>query len=489
MKSRVPQIRVLHANTAPIAVDGDYILYWMIAARRTRWNFALDRAVEHARALGKPLVVFEPLRVGYRWASDRLHRFVLDGMAEHTRRFARAGVTYLPYVEPSVDAGKGLLEALSARACLVVTDEFPCFFLPRMVAAAARRSVVRVEQIDGNGLLPLRAAPRAYDRAFDFRRHLQKSLVPHLAAAPVADPLASLTKSPLAQLHALPPEVTRRFPMASAAMLAGDPVALAALPIDHSVSPVRYRGGEVAARACLAKFLETRLANYTERINPDAESASGLSPYLHFGNISPHEIFAELADREDWSAERVSERVTASARGFWGMSESGEAFFDQLVTWREVSLNGAFFRTDYDQYDGLPAWARATLEKHENDPKPHVYGREAFEAAHTHDPLWNAAQRELVRDGRIQNYLRMLWGKKILEWSATPREAFETMVALNDKYAVDGRDPNSYAGISWVMGRYDRPWPERATYGVIRSMSSDNTRKKVDLDKYLARFG
>ena len=344
-------------------------------------------------------------------------------------------------------------------------------------------------QVDGNGLLPLRAAPRAYDRAFDFRRQLQKSLIPHLAAAPLPDPLAALTKSPLPQLGALPVDVARRFPRASSSLLAGDSQVLAALPIDHTVVPVAYRGGEVAARARLAKFLETKLANYSERNNPDAAAGSELSPYLHFGNLSSHEIFAKLADQEDWSPERVSERVTAQARGFWGMSEPAEAFFDQLVTWRELSLNTAFMRTGYDQYDSLPVWALATLEKHVDDPKPHVYAREAFEAAHTHDPLWNAAQRELLREGRIHNYLRMLWGKKILEWSATPREAFETLIALNDRYAVDGRDPNSYAGISWVMGRYDRPWPERAIYGVVRSMSSDNTRKKVDVDRYLARFG
>ena len=171
------------------------------------------------------------------------------------------------------------------------------------------------------------------------------------------------------------------------------------------------------------------------------------------------------------------------------MSEAAESFFDELVTWREMSLNTTFFCTDYDRYDALPPWARATLEKHAADPRPSVYGLEAFEAAHTHDPLWNAAQRELVREGRIHNYLRMLWGKKILEWAESPRAAFEILVELNNKYAVDGRDPSSYAGISWVMGRYDRPWPERAIYGVVRSMSSDNTRKKVDLDAYLARFG
>jgi deoxyribodipyrimidine photo-lyase len=487
MNSRIPALRVHAANAAPLHTDGDFVLYWMIAARRTHANFALERAIEHARVLGKPLVVFEPLRVGYRWASDRLHRFVIDGMADHAPRFAAAGITYLPYVEPREGAGSGLLAALAERACVVVTDEYPCFFLPAMVAAAARRCPVRLEQIDGNGLLPLRAAQRGYDRAFDFRRHLQKTLVPHLAEAPLPDPLASLRTAPLARLAALPAAVAT-FPSPVEALLVGDVAAMAALPIDHAVAPVPYRGGEVAGRMRVKEFVARRLARYTERNHPDADAASGLSPYLHFGHVSAHEVFAALSDAEDWSPERVSARVTAQARGFWGMSEAAEAFFDELVTWREVSLNTAFFRADYDRYEGLPGWARATLEAHANDPRPYTYALPALEAAHTHDPIWNAAQRELVREGRIHNDLRMLWGKKILEWSATPREAFDTLVHLNNKYAVDGRDPSSYAGIAWVLGRYDRPWPERAIYGVVRTMSSDSTRKKVTLDRYLARF-
>lgn len=492
MRSRVPALRLHDANQAPLRPDADYVLYWMIAARRTRYNFALERALEHARALRKPLVVLEPLRTDYRWASDRLHRFVLDAMPEHARRFERAGITYLPYVERQLGAGKGLLELLAARACVVVTDEFPCFFLPQMVSAAVARVGVRVEQVDGNGLLPLRATPRRYDRAFDFRRLLQKTLVPHLAEVPLADPLAALARQPLAPPIALPAALLARYPMASAAWLADPTAALASLPIRHAVAPVALRGGEVAGRARLAQFFASRLERYTERNHPDADSASGLSPYLHFGHVSAHEVFAALAEHEDWSPERIASRVTAQARGFWGMSEAAESFFDQLVTWRELALHTAFLRAGLEvadaDYDALPGWARATLEQHARDPRPHVYPRAAFEAAHTHDPVWNAAQRELLREGRIHNYLRMLWGKKVLEWSASPREAFETLVALNDEYALDGRDPSSYAGISWVFGRYDRPWPERAIYGVVRTMSSDSTRKKVKLGEYLERY-
>lgn len=146
-------------------------------------------------------------------------------------------------------------------------------------------------------------------------------------------------------------------------------------------------------------------------------------------------------------------------------------------------------REDHTRYESLPDWARATLEEHEGDPRPHLYSHQAFLEARTHDPLWNAAQRQLLSEGIIHNYLRMLWGKKILEWSSSPREALRIMIDLNDRFALDGRDPNSYSGIFWCLGRYDRGWTERPVYGKIRSMSSERTRKKVRLEGYLERFG
>lgn len=171
------------------------------------------------------------------------------------------------------------------------------------------------------------------------------------------------------------------------------------------------------------------------------------------------------------------------------MTGAAESFIDELVTWRELGYVYCFREPGYDRFGTLPEWSRASLKAHQHERREHVYGLEAFENARTYDPLWNAAQRELVREGRIQNYLRMLWGKKVLEWSRTPEEAFETLIHLNNKYALDGRNPNSYSGIAWCFGRFDRPWPERAIYGVVRSMSSDSTRKKVTLDAYLRAFG
>ncbi|MCB9574070.1 MAG: deoxyribodipyrimidine photolyase [Kofleriaceae bacterium] len=484
----VPAIRVTPVNQAAVRPGGDHVLYWMIGARRTTWSFALQHAVRRARELQRPLLVVEPLRAGYRWASDRLHRFVLDGMADQARAFAAAGVTYLPYVEPEPGAGRGLLAALAARACCVVTDEVPGFFLPRMVAAAGARLDVALEQVDGTGVLPLRAAAIAYPSAAAFRRHLQKTIAPHLSQLPAPAPLARLPA--VVRDATIPGAVLRRWPAASAALLAGDAAALARLPIDHDVPPVAFAGGATAAAAAVARFLDDRLDRYgDERDHPDADAASGLSPYLHFGHVAIHEVVRRALEREGWDPSRLADRPTGRRDGFWGAAPATEKFLDEAITWRELGHGFAFHRGDHDRYDGLPAWARASLEAHADDPREHLYDLATLGAAATHDPLWNAAQRQLRVEGRIHNYLRMLWGKQVLAWTPHPRRAFEVLVELNNRWALDGRDANSYSGIGWTLGRFDRPWPERPVFGVVRTMSSARTAKKVELRAWLARFG
>jgi deoxyribodipyrimidine photo-lyase len=486
--THVPEIRIHSANARPVDADRDYVLYWMIANRRTQWNFSLDRAVHWARELKKPLVIFEALRCGYPWASVRLHRFVLDGMAANQQSLANRNVTYYPYVEPRAGDGRGLLEALARRACIVVTDDFPSFFLPRMVTAAASQLTVRCEQIDSNGLLPLRAANREFTTAYAFRRFLQNELSRHLPNAPRRDALARVVLPKAGKLDA---DILRRWPAAGDDLLAGGSAPLAQLPIDQSVTLAATHGGSQAARNSLDHYLTVALPRYTElRNEPAADATSGLSPYLHFGHISAHEIFHQLAAQEDWSPDALHTRAAGKRSGWWGMSESAEAFLDQLITWRELGYNCCVQREDYDRYESLPDWAHATLAKHAGDPRPYAYSQAEFAAARTHDPLWNAAQRQLVTEGRMHNYLRMLWGKKILEWTATPEEALEVMIELNNKYALDGRNPNSYSGIFWILGRYDRPWgPERPIFGTVRYMSSANTARKLDVRPYLARYG
>ena len=486
---RVPAIRIRACNREAVNPGGKFVLYWMIANRRLRYNFALDRALEHCQILKKPLVILEALRVGYPWASDRLHRFVMDGMAENARFCGDRGVRYHAYVEPLRGAGKGLLRTLAQDACVVVTDEFPCFFLPKMVASAAKQVKVLLEEVDSNGLLPLRATESVAQRAFDFRRILQGELPKHLEDFPHADALAKAKPAKVGP--ELSKDIHGKWRMATVELLGGGESGLGELPIDHTVLPDGLRGGQEAARSCLKEFLDKRLPRYAEERNePENDVASGMSPYLHFGHISMHEILAELAKREKWKPEKLAVRATGSREGWWNMSKNAEAFLDEAVTWREVGYNFASHRKDYDRYESLPEWAKKTLKEHERDEREFVYDLKEFEEAQTHDPLWNAAQRQLVREGKIHNYLRMLWGKKILEWSRSPEKAAGIMIELNNKYGLDGRNPNSYSGIYWVLGRYDRPWgPERPIFGLIRYMSSGNTARKVSVKNYMKKYG
>ena len=487
MNSDVPDIRVRALNHGTANPSGAYALYWMTSFRRTRYNFALQRAVDWAERFGTGLVVLEALRSDYPWASDRFHRFVLDGMQDHLDVLeGRPGVVYYPYVEAGPGEGRGLLAALADAATAVVTDDFPTFFIPEMLKAAGERIEVRLEAVDSNGLYPMRSTEKVYPSAYTFRRHLQKSLPPHLDRAPAADPTGRLEGCPTPEV---PRKVTQRWPDATDRLrsVGSD---LSDLPIDHGVPPAEIRGGERAAEARLRSFLADSLSRYAEERNqPDEQAASGLSPYLHFGHLSAHEVFAALADHEGWSPDFEGRPTRGKRTGWWGMSPSAEAFLDELVTWRELGFNMAAHRPDHRDYESLPDWARQTLADHAGDARPYLYTLEEFADSATHDEIWNAAQRQLRTEGIIHNYLRMLWGKKILEWTPSPREAARVMIELNNRYALDGRDPNSYSGIYWCLGRYDRPWgPERPVFGKIRFMSSANTARKLRLREYLERY-
>ncbi len=481
----VPTVRIRPVNDRPERPDAGYVLYWMVGSRRLSANFALQRAVERAREWRKPLVILEALRCDYPWASDRLHHFVIDGMADHAAALAPTPVAYHPYVEPALGAGKGLLAALAADACVVVTDDFPSFFIPHMIEAAGRSIDARLEAVDANGLLPMRGTDKVFLTAFSFRSYLQGAF--RDALAHWVEPI-KLTGLPRATI---PSAVAARWPATPVDTLRAPASLLASLPIDHSVAPVDTRGGRGAAEAALARFIDQRLSRYVDdHSHPDEEVTSGLSAYLHFGHIGAHEVFAAVMTAERWTSRKLGAGRRGQREGWWGASANAEAFLDQLVTWRELGYNMCALQPDdYDQFDSLPPWARATLDRHAADPRPYVYTRAQFLEAETHDPVWNAAQRQLAATGTCHNYMRMVWGKKILEWSATPDEALDTMIDVMNRLALDGRNPNSYTGYCWTLGRYDRPWaPERPIFGTIRYMSSENTVRKLRMKQYLARW-
>ena len=478
----LPSLRLELIDGRPPRTGGEYVVYWMTAARRLRWNFALDRAVSWAEELQRPLLIVEVIGCGGQWDCDRFHGFMLQGVQDHASQAAGRPVHYYPYLEARPGQAEKFLLALGRQACVAVTDDYP-IALPS-VTTLPEKMPCRCEMVDGNGLLPIRAADHAFPTAYAFRRMLQRVLPKHLLAAPQADPLHGVR---LPRLAELPAKLTRRWPPVAPDLAAKE---LSKLPIDHSVPPIPPVGGSAAAVSQWHGFLKQRLNTYHDSRNqPEAEWTSRLSPYLHFGQISTHEIFHDVARKEGWTPLRLAEKATGARAGWWGMSEAAEAYLDQLITWRELGFNGCTFLPDYDHYESLPDWARATLAKHAADPRPYVYSYDQFATAQTHDPLWNAAQVQLRTRGRIHNYLRMLWGKKILEWTPHPEEALETMIDLNNRYSLDGQDPNSYTGVFWILGRYDRAWgPERPIFGTIRFMSSANTARKYRVSNYINTY-
>jgi deoxyribodipyrimidine photo-lyase len=462
-----------------------YVLYWMIAQRRTRWNPALELALEHARTLGLPLVVLEPLSLDHTWASPRHLSFIVDGMRVNARRCAEAGVHYVAHVEAAAGEGRGLLPALAHHAALVVTDDYPTYFLPKMVRGAATHLDIPLLLVDGCGVVPMRGHDRSFTVAHSFRRHLQHILKPHLLDRPLAEPLSGYdlgkatipaTVSATWKLRTHPDELTWSA-VSPAAPLPGP-------------SPTGLVGGAEAAEAQMHAFLADRFLRYgSDRNHPDGDPSSGLSPYLHYGHLGAHELASAVLDLDQWHAGKLAAKPNGRRTDWWGASPWAESYLDQILTWRELGYAWCADnpRRAHD-YDALPAWALQTLADHADDPRV-VLDMATLEEARTEDEVWNAAQRQLVTEGRIHNYLRMLWGKKVLAWSATPEEAFQRLVILNDRYALDGRDPNSYSGIGWVFGRFDRAWgPERPIFGKVRYMTSDSARRKLKMKNYLARW-
>jgi deoxyribodipyrimidine photo-lyase len=483
---KVPVERIRAVRDTPLRPERPLVVYWMRAQRRVRWNHALARAVELARALKRPLLVAETIACDEPWASDRHHAFVLAGMAENRRRLAGRPVAYHPLVGSSPGAVEGFLRALGPLTAAMVTDDVPG--APSQEADALGRELdVRLEAVDAATVFPFRLSGREFPTAYLLRRQLQRHLPPWLARRPAADPLLRLRLPPAAPL---PAALLRRWPAVAPRQLDAPARLLAVLPIDHAVAPAG-QGGSAAAEARLAAFLAGPADAYlADRDQPDLDGTSGLSPWLHHGHLAAEQVVAALLDREGWTPERLGERASGQREGWWGLSPSAEAFLDQLITWRELGFGWAAFRPDFQALSSLPAWAQSTLARHARDPRRPRYTRRRLEAAATHDPLWNAAQRQLLEAGTIHNRLRMLWGKKILEWTRHPEEALSTLLALNDRWALDGRDPNSACGLLWCLGRHDRPWwPERPIFGTVRYMSSESAARKHRLRAYLSRFG
>jgi len=457
----VPDHR-LHHGPATRPVAGEFVLYWLQATMRSGGNFALNHAAALANELGLPLVVYQGLRPDYPWASDRFHTFILESAADLAEGFAQRGIPYGLYLERRRRADGGPAEpspllALARRAAVVVTDCFPTFIAPRQTRRLRERIEAPVVAVDSCTIVPMASISRQHKTARGFRTEALAALPHHLH--PVGD---------------VEPRVLRPFdfPFDSAAPSAGG-ASIAALvagcDIDHAVPPSPViRGGERAAQARLEAFLATGLARYAEdRGDPNHhEAVSGLSPYLHFGNIAPQEVLLRVRDVAP--------------------PEQYNRFRDELLVWRELAHNFCYHDPQHRTMAAVPEWARTELDDHADDPRPASYSPKQLEQGETASELWNAAQRSYLRDGTMPNYLRMLWGKAILHWSPDAATALRTMEHLNNKYSLDGRDPNSYAGFHWILGKFDRPFFRRPVFGTVRYMSLTAAAKKFDVRRWLA---
>ena len=444
--------RLHHWRTGPEG-RGRYVLYWMQQAQRARGNPALTQAIHRANTLGLPVVVAFGLTADYPGANARHFSFMLEGLAGVAAHLEARGAAFVPRFGDPAEVAL----ALAGDAALLVCDRG---YLRHQ--RAWRRWVVAeapcpVTEVETEAVVPVELASR---RAETAARTLRPKIRAHLDTLPED-----------------PDEPEPRI-AAAALGLAGDfePArprdALRHLAADRSVSPVvATPGGYTEARARLERFLSGGLAGYAERGNdPVRDATSHLSPSLHFGQIGACEIYRAVAESRAPRADR-------------------EAYLEQLVVRRELALNHCWYRPDtYDRYDCLPDWAQRTLADHAGDPRDPAYSPGQLEAAETHDPYWNAAMLDMRENGFMPNYLRMYWGKKVLEWTPSPREAFATLAHLNDKYFLDGRDPNGYANVAWCFGLHDRGWPERAVFGKVRYMNAAGLRRKFRIDDYVERI-
>jgi deoxyribodipyrimidine photo-lyase len=422
----------------------------MQQSQRAELNHALEYAVQRANALGQPLLAAFGLTDDYPDANLRHYRFLLEGLAETAQALRRRGIR-LAVRRGAPDA---VALDLGREASLIVCDRGYLRLQKawrRGVAAGAAGEVVEIES---DAIVPVEvASPKAEYAARTIRPKLHRQ---------VGDYLVGLAPTPLKR---------DSLGLSVEGLVLDDPDAvLAGLALDRGVPPVPlFRGGTSEAMRILRRFVREELPTYTTHRNrPETDSVSHMSKYLHFGQISPIAVALEIRD------------AAAPA-------EAREAYLEELLVRRELALNFVHYTAAYDDYACLPAWARATLEKHRRDPRPHCYSRAQLENAGTHDPYWNAAMREMRYTGYMHNYMRMYWGKKILEWSATPEEAYRTALALNNKYFLDGRDPVSYAGVAWVFGLHDRPWTERPILGTLRWMSAAGLERKADPAAYVAK--
>ena len=444
--------RIMNLNALP-AARGDYVLYWMQQSQRAQCNHALEYACGLGNQLGVPVVVLFGITDAYPEANERHYAFMLEGLARTSKSLEARGVQLLiRHLSPELAAVE-----LSKRASVVVVDRGYLRIQRQWRSHVAQNAACGVVQVESDVIVPV-------DETSQKEEFAARTIRPRIHRR-----LAEFA-TPLGEMQVKRPSVGLDLGFKDALDLSDVDGVLAKLRIDRSVPRSRhFQGGYEQADRLLTAFLERKLKGYdADRNEPSFDGVSHMSPYLHFGQISPLEILL---------------RTRASL----APDPAKEVYVEELLVRRELSMNFVLHNTKYDQYDCLPAWAQTTLREHAKDKRDRLYSLDEFERSKTHDPYWNAAQREMVVTGKMHNYMRMYWGKKILEWTPGPQEGFRIALHLNNKYELDGRDANSYAGVAWIFGKHDRPWIKRPVFGTIRYMNDSGLKRKCDIDAYVKK--
>lgn len=448
---KIEQERIHIRNDKPPAPHGAFVLYWMQASQRAEWNHALTYATAWANDLKKPLLVFFALSESLPGANLRHFTFLLEGLRETRKKLAERGVK-LVVLPMAPDEGA---IRLAQDAALLVTDRGYLRIEKHWRERVAREVPCAFFEVESNVVIPVAvtSSREAYSARVirpRIRSLLSRFLVPFEEVLP---------HIPSLSLPPIPGELDLDHPEAI----------WSSLRIDTTVPPAQgFLPGTEAAKAKLEAFITEKLPAYAHaRHDPGRDVLSRMSPYLHFGQISPLYIAWKVHNAPVPEVHR-------------------EAYLEELIVRRELAVNFVHYNPHYDAFRSLPLWAQQTLKTHARDPRPYTHSLEAFESAETHDPLWNAAQKELLATGTIHGYVRMYWGKKILEWSKDPEEAFFTALSLNNRYALDGWDPNSFASVAWCFGKHDRPFPERPIYGTVRSMKK-GAKSKASEEAYIRK--
>ena len=460
--------RTLDCNGKRYQPEGEYVLYWMQSTHRLDENWGLRAAIRTADRVNLPLVIHQGLDPTYPYAADRHHSFILQGARDTARDAERLSLYYQFVLRRRRDDDRRVVDRLAARAYTVITDRFPTAGVHERTMRFAERVSCRVLAIDSVCTVPSGHFEKAEYAARTIRPKIAKLIDHALEAVIDHPPRVAVSDALRASLR----EITQSDTLPIASMTDDDvAAAVASCEIDHSVGAVAMRGGSRAAGERLRQFVADTLPQYAERRNEagDALGTSQLSAYLHYGQIP-------------------AAKLVRMARSSGASTESVDAFVQQVTTWRELSYNWCIRTPNFAALASLPTWIQKTMAAHVGDTRPVLYDLPTLERAKTGDALWNTAQRQLVHTGLIHNYPRMLWAKTMLLWTPSYEDARSWLFHLNDKYALDGRDPNSVGGIMWCMGLWDRPWGNKPIWGGIRPMVTSRAKMKFDVARYNAQY-